>query len=711
MKVELLAPGGSYKTVIAAYNAGADAVYTGGEKFGARASADNLSLEELKNAIDYAHLHDKKLYLTVNTLLKENEIEKELYDYLRPLYEYGLDAVIVQDFGVVCFVKKYFPKLHIHASTQMTITGDITAKMLQESGVSRIVTPRELSLSEISAIKKGVDIEIESFVHGALCYCYSGQCLLSSYIGGRSGNRGRCAQPCRMEYDVLKNNKVINPGNNKYVLSPKDICTLNILPEIIEAGVYSLKIEGRMKKPEYTAGVISIYRKYIDLYMEQGKKNYNVDKNDIEKLKDLFNRKGFSESFYKVYNSKEMITFSKPDFRVENKEFVTYIQNKYINNNLRKSIDIYVKIEKDSNIEVVGVCGDVSVTVFGDKPDFAQKIPITKEMVVERISKLGNTNFIPEHVEAKVDDNLFVTVGTINKLKRELVEKLEEQVVSRYRRSEFVPYEKISEHRQVPEKCVSTALVSNFEQFRLINDWERISRIYLEITEFSNTEIQRAMKCKKKSVYAAMPYVFRNKDKEIFWAKHGDILQEFDGFLIRNIEEYFWLKNLDVVKNFIFDYNVYVMNHYSRDFLNEKGAEYYTVPVELNYKELLSLRCDNQEFIVYGYMPVMTSVHCVCKNCDKCNKDKPVYELRDRKSERFKVKCVCDYCYNIIFNCKPLSLLEYDNMISKLNLGSVRYSFTFENKNQILDIIESIDNNTYNTGDDTTKGHFKRGVL
>lgn len=273
MKVELLAPGGSYETVIAALNAGADAVYTGGEKFGARANADNLTIEQLKSVIDYAHLHGRKIYLTINTLLKENEIKKELYDYLEPLYVHGLDAVIVQDYGVLEFVRKYFPQLHVHASTQMTILGELTVKELKNKGVTRIVTPRELSIPEIKKIKENCDIEIESFVHGALCYCYSGQCLLSSYIGGRSGNRGRCAQPCRMEYDVVKNGKVLNPGDSKYVLSPKDICTLKILPDIIESGVYSLKIEGRMKKPEYTAGVVSIYRKYIDLYLQFGQKN------------------------------------------------------------------------------------------------------------------------------------------------------------------------------------------------------------------------------------------------------------------------------------------------------------------------------------------------------------------------------------------------------------------------------------------------------
>ena len=239
MDIELLAPGGSYESVIAAFNAGADAVYTGGEMFGARANADNLTTEQLIDAINYAHIHNRKLYLTVNTLLRDDEINEKLYNYILPLYENGLDAVIVQDMGVFNYIRTHFPDLHIHASTQRTIFGKRTAQELKELGATRVVLPRELSIKEIKDIHENVNIEIECFVHGALCYCYSGQCFLSSYIGGRSGNRGRCAQPCRMEYDVIQNKKVLNPGDSKYVLSPKDICTLNILPDIIESGAVS----------------------------------------------------------------------------------------------------------------------------------------------------------------------------------------------------------------------------------------------------------------------------------------------------------------------------------------------------------------------------------------------------------------------------------------------------------------------------------------
>ena len=278
-KTELLAPAGSLESLKAAVNAGADAVYIGGTRFGARAYANNLTEEDMKWAIDYAHLHGVSLYMTINTLLKEKELEEELYDYVKPYYEQGLDAVIVQDFGVLKALSEWFPDLPLHVSTQMTVTGAEGFEFLKDfPNVTRIVTSRELSLEELQNIRNTTEFEIESFIHGALCYCYSGQCLFSSVIGGRSGNRGRCAQPCRLTYDVLDNGKCISGKDEKYILSPKDMNTLEILPQLLDMGIDSLKIEGRMKRPEYTAGVVSIYRKYIDRYMESDGKNIKIEK-------------------------------------------------------------------------------------------------------------------------------------------------------------------------------------------------------------------------------------------------------------------------------------------------------------------------------------------------------------------------------------------------------------------------------------------------
>lgn len=319
-RVEILAPAGSMECLKAAIAAGADAVYTGGALFGARAYAHNLTEEELLEAIDYVHLHGKRLYLTVNTLIKDREMEKQMYDYLLPYYRQGLDAVIVQDIGLFRFIRKHFPDLPIHASTQMTLTGVDGAKFLEKEGAQRIVTSRELSMAEVKKIADETELEIESFVHGALCYCYSGQCLFSSFIGGRSGNRGQCAQPCRLLY------RTPEAKRPQYLLSLKDICTLELIPEMIESGIYSFKIEGRMKKPEYAAAVAFQYRKYADLYLKYyeecpaeedpaayAMKKYRVREEDRQMLLDLYNRGGFHTGYYHTQNGREMISLNRPN--------------------------------------------------------------------------------------------------------------------------------------------------------------------------------------------------------------------------------------------------------------------------------------------------------------------------------------------------------------------------------------------------------------
>ena len=303
-KIEILAPAGSYESFKAAVAAGADAVYAGGPRFGARAFADNFTDEQLLEAIDYAHLHGRKFYLTVNTLLKDEEMEM-LHGYLEPLYRQGLDAVIVQDIGVLAFVRAHFPEMDIHASTQMTITNTEGALFLKEHGAVRVVPARELALEEVRDIAKRTGLELECFVHGALCYCYSGQCLLSSLIGGRSGNRGQCAQPCRLPYTVN--------GKKEYALSLKDICTLELIPEMVDAGIDSFKIEGRMKKPEYVALVTAMYRKYTDMYLQNGRKGFSVSARDIEMLMDIYNRGGFSQGYYKQHNGREMLSIGRPN--------------------------------------------------------------------------------------------------------------------------------------------------------------------------------------------------------------------------------------------------------------------------------------------------------------------------------------------------------------------------------------------------------------
>lgn len=734
--VELLAPGGSYESAIAAYNAGADAVYTAGEMFGARAGADNLTIEQLIDLMNYAHLHGKKLYLTVNTLLKEDELTNQLSNLLTPLYEAGLDAVIVQDFGVMKFVKEHFPKLHIHASTQMTVMGKDTAKFLEKYGVRRIVTPREFSFDEISDIRKNTNIEIESFVHGSLCYCYSGQCLLSSFIGGRSGNRGRCAQPCRMEYDLYKDNKILNKKDEKYILSPKDICAIKLLPDIINTGVNSLKIEGRMKKLEYIAGVVSIYRKYLDMYY-QNPDTYKVSESDIQKLLNLFNRNGFSESYYKKHNGRDMMSLKKVDFRKENRELVNNIKDAYNGKKLKHSIDIFVECIQGKPFKIYTKIGEKEVAIYGNEPQSARSKPIDKDSIKKQICKLGNTDFVAENVQIILGEELFVSVGEINELRRRFTHQLKNEILKQYQRKTTL-HDLTDNHTEIitNRNCENSqtdsdlrddnnivkfnthCYVWNKKQLSIVLKYEFVDMISIESTSFKPEEIESAIQKvhdKNKQIYIAMPYVFRKKDKIFFEQKYLHCIQGADGVIIRNIEQYFYLQNLDMEFCYIFDYNVYTINRRAKMFVKDFHVM-TTASVELNQYELKSFDCSESELIVYGYIPVMTSAGCGLKSLNKCDKSNAEFTLKDRMNYKFSVKCVCDYCYNLMYNSRPLSLFQYSDKIKELSPKSLRLIFTNETESEMREILSMFHDalvmgHNIKDFENTTRGHFLRGVL
>ena len=424
--IELLAPAGSYEGFEAALGAGADAVYVGGAMFGARAYAQNFNEEELLRAIDVAHIHGKKLYLTVNTLLKNRELKEELVSYLEPYYNAGLDAVIVQDMGVFSLLKKEFPKLHLHASTQLTVTGPEGMKFLADQGATRVVAARELSLQELSRMHEACPIEIEAFVHGALCYSYSGQCLMSSLLGGRSGNRGRCAQPCRLPYQV-KNFRAKEYGKGEFCpLCLKDICTIEILPEIIEAGVTSLKIEGRMKQPAYTAGVTGMYRKYLDFLFEKGPANYHVTEKDKKYLLDLFNRGGSCTGYYQMGNGPQMMAFTN-----EKKTGEVFLETKQ----LKEKITGELHLVPGSPVLLHVSCqGEDAYECVGEV-QYAKSQPVTEERVRQQMDKLGNTSFIWEKLEIYMENSVFVPMKILNEARHQALEDLKEKLLQKYRRN------------------------------------------------------------------------------------------------------------------------------------------------------------------------------------------------------------------------------------------------------------------------------------
>ncbi|MCM1266392.1 MAG: U32 family peptidase, partial [Bacteroidales bacterium] len=443
-RVELLAPAGNYEAFLGAVNAGADAVYLGGERFGARAYADNFQAEEILRALSVAHFYGKKIYLTVNTLLKEREVET-LSDYLADFYEAGLDGVIVQDLGALRFLREHFPRLALHASTQMTVTGVRGASLLKAAGVSRIVPARELSLREVRKIREEADVEVECFIHGAMCYCYSGQCLFSSILGGRSGNRGRCAQPCRLPYEIYEGKKRLMEEG--YPLSLKDMCTLEYLPSLIGAGIDSFKIEGRMKRSEYAAGVTAVYRKYIDRYYEVGAAFYQVDKPDLDRLKSLYIRSEIQTGYYERQNGKEMITLKKPGYESCDEALLLEIREAYLKELKKMPVRMHARVAvgEPLSLRIFGDTADMTAGVDGNGADLlpgaeaggsssvsaevageivqtAKNAPLTEETVKKSLTKTGESLLVVGACDVEIVGAGFVPVRALNQLRRDAIE-------------------------------------------------------------------------------------------------------------------------------------------------------------------------------------------------------------------------------------------------------------------------------------------------
>lgn len=752
-EIELLAPAGSYETFEAVIRAGADAVYLGGSQFGARAYANNFTEEELLRAIDYAHIHGRQVYLTVNTLFKENELEQGLYDYLLPYYEQGLDAVILQDMGALSLIRREFPGMDIHTSTQMTVAGCDGAAYMKELGASRVVTAREMSLAEIREIHEKVDVEIESFVHGALCYCYSGQCLLSSMLGGRSGNRGRCAQPCRLPYDVFDEKKQSIKSRGNYVLSPKDLCTISGIPELSECGIYSFKIEGRMKQAEYAAGVVSIYRKYINAYLSDlayarglgksedearayAKERYQVSGADVKKLMDMGNRSGFTDGYYYRHNGSEMITFGKPNHAKTNENLQSEIREKYIHvksdsEEIKEKINGILRLKQDVPAIIELTCGAHRVSKNGDMVQPAQKQPLTREKVETCMRKTGNTPFTFAELTIEMDDNIFMPVQALNQLRRDALESLEEALTADYRRSaghkseplkanisdykENVAQGNVSvsiEDRRVAEEVLAKEFVTDIYYDSLCYDRKNL------LTDLKQ-DVERTHKAGKK-VYYILPAVFRSRTTEFYMQNVERFMElNLDGVVVKSYDALsFAVKNLSEKMDIILDHSVYTWNQRAKELLGGMKPLRDTAPLELNRRELAARDNHNSEMLIYGYLPLMTSAQCVHANTGRCDAHKTVTYLKDRYGKYFPVKNNCSECYNTIYNTTPLLLFGYSDELSSMGMSGYRLSFTIESRDevrQVLDICEE----TFLTGrrhikemysGEYTNGHYKRGV-
>lgn len=698
---ELLAPAGSLEILKGVIESGADAVYVGGSMFGARAYANNFTEEELLEAIDFAHLRGVKVYLTVNTLIKNSEFSK-LYDYLLPYYKRGLDAVIVQDIGVVKAIHEYFPSMEIHTSTQMTVTGADGVRFLSQFGVTRVVMAREVSLAEMKRIHEETGMELEAFVHGALCYSYSGQCLFSSILGGRSGNRGRCAQPCRLPYTV-------EGKKDEYILSLKDMCGIKALDKLHDAGVYSLKIEGRMKQLEYACGVVKYYRSYIDSMKP-------VSDADYDSIKALGNRCGFTDRYYFDHNGSDMVTYVKPNF-VSNAAEPSPEKRKL-------SIEGELVLREGEPGSLTVKRGDVTYKASIEPVSAALKAPLDKKAAIDRINKTGDTDFEFSHIKAQIGENVFVPNGALNKLRRDAISGLCDKLLKKYYRND-ARYADMSRLTALPEHVVKsdaahdeaindyTTICSCMTRAQLdaLISYECFDVFYLDFDMYDrNTLIQQFaddVKCLtklNKKVYLMMPTIFRADSSDYFVsiAKELDKVS-FEGFVVKNYEELYLTENLFTGKKVILDHNMYTFNDVSKSAFFEHGVSGDTVPLELNSKEIMHRNNIGSQMIVYGYYPLMTTANCVHKNTKGCDKKQKLIYLKDRYNKSFAVCNNCKECYNTIYNSLPTMLIKNMSKLKEAGIRSFRYSFTIETPKQIKAVMDD-------KIAEYTNGHYKRGV-
>lgn len=695
---ELLAPAGNINIFKAVIEAGADAVYVGGSMFGARAYANNFDEEELLYAIDYAHLKGVKVYLTVNTLLKNDEIEK-LYDYLLPFYERGLDAVLVQDLGALKLIHDRFPDLAIHTSTQMTVTGIDGVRFLKQFGVQRVVMAREVSLAEMKEIHEKCGMEIEAFVHGALCYSYSGQCLFSSMLGGRSGNRGRCAQPCRLPYCV---------GNKKdtYILSLKDMCGIKDLQKLKESGVYSLKIEGRMKQAGYASGVVAYYRRYIDSMKEVSDKDY-------KNIAGLGNRCGFTDKYYFEHNGTDMVTFEKPNFVSDASDELPQFSKIKIQGKLTLK-------EAEPGALIVS-CGGYRFTSYMDPVSHALKAPAERKNVAERISKTGDTPFEFENIDITMDNDIFVPNGALNKLRREAIEGLQNEILMQYKRTASASYgwksKKTSEIKPSGDPKVIASVRDGKQLYRLL-EYDNISEIYIDSSKYGRRDFVKefsddvfCVNNAEKKAYLALPVIFRRSTRDYFETISDQLKKiDFEGFIVRNYEEFFWVKTRFAGKKIVTDHNMYTYNDMAKSMFFDNGADADTMPLELNQKEINRRNNKGSQMIIYGYYPLMVSAQCVHKNSYKCDRTPQITYLKDRYNKIFPVWNNCSECYNIIYNSCPTVLFNNMQKIKNAGIDALRLDFTFEKPEEIDTVMAAFESNSADGIKEYTNGHFKRGV-
>lgn len=688
---ELLAPAGGAAALRAAVQSGADAVYIGGPKFNARSGADNFSVGDIKKYAEYCHLYGVDLHAALNTLIKESELE-EMLEYAYELNDAGADALIIQDIGAAEIIHKALPDMPLHASTQMTVTSLEGVRCLEKAGFSRVVLARELSRGEIEYICKNARAEIEIFVHGALCMCYSGQCLMSSILGGRSGNRGRCAQPCRLPYGITDGKATLADG---YLLSPKDLALIGELKAISDMGVASLKIEGRLKRAEYVSAVVGIYRKYLD---NLGK---NIEKSDMEELLNAFSRSGFTDGYFNSRLGKSMMSRKSPGNNSGNIFTDAAKKRAAENANIRKiPVTVTGTLNADEPVEITIYNRDTKnrdakyATAAGTlNAERAINRPLDKERFAAQLSKLGDTPFEAAEVIAQTDGKSVVPIKEINSVRREAADLLVKELSAR-EKGRKVPVSINTRAERGQTDIILTAEVMTEEQGEAAIK-SGINVIYTP--------------CGAAEGLTGRGAEIITKTSEIFRAENV----KTDAVLVSSpaAAEYYGNKRL------YGDFRLNVFN--SRTAERYKSFESVTLSPELNINEIRALLENTDadaEIIGYGRLPLMIMKNCPLKAAGKCQDGIMKYRLRDRMKEEFPIVC-SDNCNAVLLNSKPIFMADKLGELKKLKINRIRMIFTVEKFLQcgkIIDVYKrALAGETVlppADGNSFTRGHFFRGV-
>ncbi len=790
-RTEILAPAGNYDAVRAAVNAHADAIYLGGSMFSARAFAGNFDEKELLDTIDYCHTFDVKVYMAINTLLKNEEI-KRLPEYVKPFYREGVDGIIVQDMGVAGVLSACFPDLPLHGSTQLSVSSEYGAAFLKKIGMTRFVPSRELSLDEIRAIKDKVNIEIETFVHGAMCYSYSGRCLMSSYAGGRSGNRGRCAQPCRKKYRL--------GDESAYMLSLKDMCMLQDIDKLMDAGIDSFKIEGRMKKPEYVAATTYAYKEIRDAYLSGCKDLKKMASRYEDMLRDVYNRGGFYSGYYFTAHGRQMLADIRPNhtgvkigkvssiekpfvkvklcndvnaadvleirgrkgvveltcgeaaaahstiflkgknfqsfsigdqiYRTRNSKLLNDIQKEIIDSDRKIAVKAFLTARIGERIKLSVSTYDtastktVNVCVYGPECMAASNKPVTQEQLIEKIKKTGGTSFEISEIEADVEDGLFVQISAINGLRRQALDELGRSLADRHKRnikSVICCEDNYDESGFKNQSDMSGFSISVCQEdhVNIVKNYKWVSRVILD---YNIRQYRQTMLNKNTSVFIALPEIFRQKNLVEYADMLSDI-SDFDGVMIRNIDELGYLIEIGYKGDVVADAGLYVYNDHAAAFYkNQIHNISFVSSAELTYNEIKNLST-NTLLKIYGYQKVMVSANCISGNyCGGCaQKSSQMMNLTDDMGNVFYVRNYCGECYNIMYNGVPTSILDRLDLIHD-SFTDAYIELTVEDgekTNKIMDYIEKNiiglddmehDNDVHAPIKEYTRGHYFKGI-